>query len=186
MRWGIEPDQVDDAAVRVVAAAWCAEAAEQAATLAAEVADTIKVEFGRTTLSDRLRAHCGRELTLHVTGIGAVTGSLEVVEGEWLRMTAPCRVYYLAIDKIETVEGLGEAPDAAPGLPARGWTQLLRQFAEAGRTITVATVTGGRTSGRVARSGRDHFDMGFSEQTARDGGRRLTLATATVAAIWVS
>lgn len=186
MRWGMEPDEIDDAAVRVVAAAWRAEAAEQVATLAAEVADTIKVEFGRTTLSDRLRAHCGREVTLHVTGIDAITGLLDVVEGEWLRITALRRVHYVALDKIEAVEGLGEVPDAVPGLPPRGWTHLLRQFVDTGRPLTVASVTGGRVSGRVIRAGRDHFDIGRSDHCRDNGERRHTLATANVAAIWVS
>lgn len=185
IRRGIELVGIDDEAVRVVAAAWRAQVAEEAAILAAEVADTIQVEFGRSALCDRLRAHSGRELTIRVTGMDAISGSLDVVEGEWLRMTAPGLAHYVAIDKIETVEGLGEAPEVPPGLPPRGWTQLLRQFADAGRAITVATVTGGRVSGRVVRAGRDHFDIGLSNQCAGDRGRRLTVSTATIAAIWV-
>lgn len=180
------PGEIDDEAVQIVATAWRAEAADQAATLAAEVADQIRVEFGRTTLSDRLRAHRGRELTISVAGIDAVSGYLDVVEGEWLRLTALGRTYYLALDKIEAVEGLGEAPDAALGLPPRGWTQLLRQFGDAGGRVTVATVTGGRLSGRVLRSGRDHFDLELRDEFASDGARRLTLTTATISAIWVS
>lgn len=186
MRWGTDPAGIDDEAERVVAAAWRARAADEAAILAAQVADTIQVEFGRTALCDRLRAHSGRELTIRVTGMDAISGTLDVVEGEWLRMNALGRVYYLALNKIETVEGLGEAPDVSPGLPPRGWTQLLRQFADAGRSITVATVAGGRVSGWLVRSGRDHFDIGLLDQCAGDRPGRLTVATTAIAAVWVT
>lgn len=183
MRWGNE--DAGDAAARIVAGAWCAEAAEADAAVADQVADQARVEFGRTTLRERLRGHRGGNVLLRVTGLDPVAGFVELVEAEWLRIAAidgPC---YVALDKIEIVEGLNDKSDPPSGLPPRGWTQILRQLAEAGNSVTVATVHGDRIHGRVLRAGLDHFDLLAHDRPAYAHRAGQTIANRTIAAIWV-
>lgn len=174
-------DDVGDRAAAVVAGVCCAEAAELALTSAAEVADRLQVEWGRTALQDRLCAHRGSRLTFRLPGMEAVVGRVDAVEADWLRISTAHGPCYLALDKIDSVEGLSRIPGQSAGSTARRWTALLRQLHQARRPITVVTAAGHRITGSVVRVGRDHLDLELAEQTRSDSC--LTITTRAIAAI---
>ncbi len=134
------------------------------AELAGEVADRTRREVARLRLVDRLRASLGAELTLTVTGTGALTGRLERVGPDWLLLLPPSGPPALVVrDAVQAVAGLPRAA-AEPGSEGPVLSRLdlghaLRAIARDRSPVSVLLRDGGQLDGTVDRVGADFIDV---------------------------
>lgn len=177
----------ENEAERILADEWSRASSDEFLDRCAEVADQIRVDWGRIALSDRLRANVGQVATLAVDGAGTVTGLIEAAETDWIRVAAAGGRCYIAVGKIGIVTGLAEAGSAPQDsiAVARGWTQVLRQLAVAGRPVSIALADGSRHGGMITRSGSDHVDVARMSDSQAGFDRPVTIATRAIAAVWV-
>ncbi len=153
--------------------------AEDRADFDAEVADLARAERAVLSLGDRLRAHVGRPLRLHlVDGEELLAGVVEVGR-DWIGLAVrtqtrhptadgghagPEVIALVPLSAVAGVEGLtrasAPAPDAdAPPVLRAGLGVALRALAR-DRAYVRVTVRGGSTvAGTVDRVGADHVDV---------------------------
>lgn len=144
-----------------------------------EVAEHTRAERGRVDLGERLLAHRGRSVTLHVRGVGRVSGTLEDLAPTWLLLgregvaAAGTRVL-IHRPALLSVSGLGRHSAPYPGEVARrlGLGPVLRALSRDRAFVRLVDVEGTRLAGRIDRVGRDHLDLTPlpDEGTARAGG----------------
>ena len=152
-----------------------------AAERTAEVADRSRAEYQQVTLASRLMASVGDRVTVTVTGVGPVTGTLERVSDGWLVLATGTDDWVVAAPAVGTVEGA--SPRSVPEVAWSPITRLglgsaLRRLAEAGERCLVHLRDGTRHEGTVRRVGRDFCELATGEER-----RLLLVAFDAVAAV---
>jgi hypothetical protein len=146
----------------------------------AEVADRTRAEYGAVTLASRLMASVESEISLEVTGLGRLAGTLRRVATGWLLLDAVGAEWVVLLDAVAAVGGA--SPRSVPEVAWSPITRLgvgsaLRRLAEAGERCVVHRVDGGRSDGVVRRVGQDFCEVEVA------AGRIELVAFSAVAAV---
>ena len=152
-----------------------------AADRAPELADRSRAEYETVTLAARLMASVEREVTLEVTGVGAVTGRLERVATGWCLVRGAGQDWVVRLGAVAAAHGASDraVPEVAWPASARlPPTAALRRLAESGEPCSVHRVDGARHDGTVLRVGAD-----FVELAAGEVGRVVLVALDRLAAV---
>lgn len=143
--------------------------AEQAAELAAEVADRTRREVARLGLADRLRPSLGCSVTVALLGGGTARGTLDGVGPDWLLLAeSPAAEALVPMAAVASVAGL-VAWSAEPGSEGRvavrlGLAHALRGIARSRGGVAVELRdNAGRLSGVVDRVGADYVEIAVSD-----------------------
>lgn len=139
----------------------------QAGTLAsaargAEHADRGRAEYQTVTLAGRLMASVGSEVTLGITGVGSVTGTVDRVAADWVLVSAGEHDWVISGDAVMTVEraSVRSIPEAAwSPLTRVGLGSALRRIAEAGERCLLHLRDGSRHEGSLRRVGADFCEL---------------------------
>lgn len=186
--------------------------AEDRAAFEAEVADLARAERSRLSLADRLTAHVGRRLVVHLVDGDDVRGQVRDVGRDWVallradgarggRTAGPAALdddgqgtRYGGVDLVPLaavtgVEGLTLAsapavePDGPPVLRL-GLAVVLRSLARDRAYVRVRLVGGRTVGGTVDRVGVDHLDVAVHPQDeARRPGAVSTVRTVPFPAV---
>ena len=160
--------------------------ADDRASFEAEVGDLVRAEQGAIRLRDRLRAHVGCDLALHLRRGGTVEGGLLDVGADWVLLRGVAADVLLPLAAVVAVSGLSRSALGDEARPARALrlSVVLRGLA-ADRAPVAVELAGGLTlTGTVDRVGADHLDLAVHalDEPRRQGsvtGVR-TLATAAI------
>lgn len=150
-----------------------------AADREAEVADRSRAEYQRVTLASRLMASLGTEVTLNVTGIGLLTGTVERVADGWLLLSAGDHDWVVNAAQISAVTGASvrSVPELAwSPLTRLGLGSALRRIAETGERCLLHLRDGSRHEGTLRRVGADFCELAEGEE------RRVVLVALTALA----
>jgi hypothetical protein len=167
--------------------------AEERASFEAEVGDLVRAERGALVLRDRLRAHVGLDVVLHLRRTGAVSGAVLDVGADWVLVRVAVATDVLVpAHAVEGVSGLSRsAVCGGEERPARGLrlSAVLRGLAGDRAPVAMDLESGATLTGTVDRVGGDHLDLAIH---ALDEPRRpesvtgvRTVATASVVRITV-
>ncbi|MDH2415139.1 hypothetical protein [Nocardioides sp. CER19] len=132
----------------------------------AELADRRRAEYQQVTLAGRLMASLDRELTLEVTGVGAVSGVLERVATGWLVLRGAGQDWVVRDAAVTAVRGASERalPAVAwPAVAALGVGSALRRLADAGERCVFHGTDGSRHEGVARRVGGDFVEVAVGE-----------------------
>lgn len=146
----------------------------------AELADRSRAEYGAVTLASRLMASMGDELTLQVTGVGRVAGTLQRVGTGWLLLGGPGGDWVVPGTAVAAVSGASarSVPEVAWSPVTRlGLRSALRRLSEAGEPCVVHLVDGTRHEACVRRVGSDFVELSVGQ------GRVELVAFAALAAV---
>lgn len=128
----------------------------------AEHADRSRAEYQTVTLASRLMASVGTEVTLGVTGVGTISGTVDRVAGDWLLLAAGQHDWVVATDAVTTVEraSVRSIPEVAwSPLTRLGLGSALRRIAEAGERCLLHLRDGSRHEGTLRRVGADFCEL---------------------------
>lgn len=145
------------------------------------LADRERAEYQQVPLAARLMASLEQEVTLHVTGVGAVAGRLDRVAHEWCLISGRGQDWMVRLPAVAAVDGGSDraVPEVAWSPVARlGLGSALRRLADAGERCVVHRLDGARHDGTVRRVGQD-----FAEVLEGDPPRVTLVAFAAVAAV---
>lgn len=155
---------------------------EDAAQMDAEVADRTRREQATTRLADRVRAHVGRTLVLHL-GVGlSATGQVEDVGPDWVLLREDGRGQMLVpLGAVIGVAGLSRsvAPPAGAVLSRLALGHALRAVARDRSPVRLQLTGGEVLTGTVDRVGSDHLDLAEHPW----GEQRRAAAVTTVRAV---
>jgi hypothetical protein len=129
---------------------------------APELADRERAEYQQVPLATRLMASVGRDLTLHVSGVGALRGRLERVAQGWCLLAGPAQDWVVRLPAVGAVDGASDraVPEVAWSPVARlGLGSALRRIADAGERCVVHRLDGGRHDGTLRRVGQDFVEV---------------------------
>ncbi len=146
----------------------------------AEHADRSRAEYQAVTLASRLMASAGTEVTLGVTGVGPLTGTVDRVADDWLLVSAGQHDWVVSIGAVTTVEkaSVRSIPEVAwSPLTRLGLGSALRRIAEAGERCLLHLRDGSRHEGTLRRVGAD-----FCELVEGDDRRMILVPFAALAA----
>lgn len=131
------------------------------AELDSEVAERSRIDTGRLTLADRLRAAEGHPVQLRCSGAGAIAGRLDRVGPDWLLVAAAAGSEVLMpIGSLLAVAGLGRgSAPAAPGTVAPGLRSALRAVARDRAPVRVVLTDGVPVDGTLDRVGADYLEV---------------------------
>lgn len=150
--------------------------AQERLELEAEVADRTRREWAEITLVDRLAAHVGKEVAIHLMGVGRVRVALADFGKDWVLVsTGGVRGQLPAsglvpLGALTRVDGLGpEARTGAGDLRRRlGIGHALRALARDRVRVEMWLRDGQRLGGTVDRVGGDHMEVTLHpDDTAR-------------------
>lgn len=138
--------------------------AEDRAGFEAEVADLARSERALLSTADRLRAHVGATLRLHLVEGGEATGRVLDVGRDWLVVASGAGSALVPLAAVTGIDGLGRAAQAPPepdGPPVLriGLATALRALARDRAYVRVAVRGGAVLGGTVDRAGTDHLDL---------------------------
>ncbi len=143
-----------------------------------EVADRSRTEYQQVTLASRLQASVGREVVLHVSGVGGLRGRLDRVCSTWCLVAASDRLasreWLVPLDAIAVADGLDDksVPEVAwSPLSRLGLGSALRRLGDAGERCVVHLRDGERHDGTPERVGQDFVEL----RQGHGSGSRLTL-----------
>lgn len=137
-----------------------------AAERAAEVADRSRAEYQQVSLASRLMASVGTELTLHVLGVGPVTGTLDRIADGWLLLSSGEHDWVVNTALISSVAGASvrSVPEVAwSPLTRLGLGSALRRISEAGERCLLHLRDGTRHEGTLRRVGADFCELAEGE-----------------------
>jgi hypothetical protein len=126
-------------------------------------------------------ASVGREVTLEVVGVGAVTGELTRVATGWCLVRGPGQDWAIRVDAIGAVHGGSEraVPELAwPPVARLGLAGALRRLADSAESCSLHQLDGRRHDGTLLRVGAD-----FVEVSTGDAGRVVLVAFGALAAV---
>lgn len=133
---------------------------EERSAVEAEIPERVRIEVGAQTLTDRLRAHVGGRLALHVRG-QVLRGQVHEVGADFVLLSDERDGRTLVpVAALQGVEGLGRAvaPPAGAVLRRLGLRSALRGLmTERAEVRVVAADT--EVRGVVVRVGADHVDL---------------------------
>ena len=133
--------------------------AASAAELAAEVTDRTRSEQSLVELADRLVAHAGQPLAVHLAGGTTYEGVLVKVTQQWFVLRGPVLVPLAAVT---SVSGLGAAAATTRRDSVRRRSSLasaLRAVARDRSPVRLVLVDGSVLSGTLDGVGADHVDL---------------------------
>ncbi len=133
---------------------------------APEIADRTRAEYREVTLASRLMASVGRDVTLHVVGVGTLAGRLDGVHETWLELASPGGRRIVCLAAVAVMEGASERalPEVAwPATARLGLGSPLRGLAEAQESCVVHRLDGQRHDGVVRRVGQDFLELAVGE-----------------------
>lgn len=135
-------------------------AAADAANLAADADQRLRLEVGRATIVGRLRAVVGHDLALGV-GDQVIRGRIESVGPDWLLLGGPPETV-LPLAAVGWLQGLGRASEV--GSPGHVWSRLglrsaLRGLARDRAEVRLHHSAGPPVTGTIDRVGDDHLDL---------------------------
>ena len=135
--------------------------AEERASLEADVGDLVRAERGAIGLRDRLRAHLGCDLGLHLCQGRQLQGVLLDVGADWLLMRGPAADVLLRLGTVAAVSGLSRSAVNDEARPARALRlgAVLRGLAGDRAPVTVELAGGLTLTGTIDRVGADHVDL---------------------------
>ncbi len=152
-----------------------------------EVADRSRTEYQQVTLGSRLQASVGRDVVLHVVGVGALRGRLGRVCATWCLMnataTATARDWLVPLAAVAAADGLDDrsVPEVAwSPLSRLGLGSALRRLGDAGERCVVHRRDGGRHDGVPARIGQDFVELAEGDGS---GARVSVVAFSVIAAV---
>lgn len=148
---------------------------------APELADRERSEYQQVPLAARLMASLAHDVTVHVTGVGPVSGRLDRVAQGWCLLGGPGQDWIVRLAAVAAVDGASDraVPEVAWSPVARlGLGSALRRLADAGERCVVHRLDAGRHDGRVRRVGQD-----FAEVLEGDPPRVTLVAFAAIAAV---
>ncbi len=156
----------------------------------AEIVERVRVEFGQTTLVDRLRAQEGANITVAVDGVGQVSGALVQIGADWLLLRTPSEVIVpvAAITAVPDLPPAAISPDGGSMVSRRlRLTTVLRAVAMDRCAVRVALRNGSSFTGTPDRVGFDFVDVALhdlDEAPRRSTVRgRSTVAFAALASV---
>lgn len=129
---------------------------------AAELADRSRAEYSAVTFASRLMASVDQEVTVEVSGVGAVSGRLARAGAGWCLIAAVAADWIVREAAVAAVHGASERslPELAWSPVARlGLGSALRRLAEAGQPCVLHRLDGARHEGRLGRVGRDFAEV---------------------------
>lgn len=135
---------------------------EDAAELAAEVAERTRREHAGARLADRVRAVLGGRLTVHLVDGSTVAGTAVDAVPDWLLLEpAPTARVLVPTGAVAGVEGLGRQVAAPAGVVAArlGLGSALRALARDRAVVRVSVRGGQLLTGTFDRVGADHVDL---------------------------
>jgi hypothetical protein len=135
--------------------------ADDRAGFEADVGDLVRAERGAIHLRDRLRAHVGCELDLHLRRGGTLTGALLEVGADWVLLRSGTRDVLLPVAAAVAVCGLSRSAlgdEARPARPLR-LSVVLRGLAGDRAPVVVELAGGLVLTGTIDRVGADHLDL---------------------------
>jgi hypothetical protein len=133
----------------------------------AVLADRSRAEYRQVTLVSRLMASLDSPVTLEVTGVGAVVGTLERVAAGWCLVGGNGQDWIVALGAVTTVRGASHrsVPEVAwPAVSRLELAAALRRLAETGERCVVHLVGGRSLDGTLARVGADFVEVRAGEQ----------------------
>lgn len=138
--------------------------AEDRAGFEAEVADLARTERALLSTADRLRAHVGAALRLHLVDGVELTGRVLDVGRDWLALATGRVSALVPLAAVTGVDGLTRAAQAPPepdGPPVLrvGLATALRVLARDRAYVRVTLRGGAVLGGTVDRAGADHLDL---------------------------
>jgi hypothetical protein len=149
MRWGRLFDDLDAQA----------DAAERSEVVA-EAAELQRLELSRQSLSDRLRAAIGVEVSMHAAGV-AVHGRVSRVGAGWVLVDTAAAETLVALDAVAWVERLPAAVDG-DGDPVEqrlGLGHVLRRLSRDRAVVTMTLRDATTITGTLDRVGTDFADV---------------------------
>lgn len=155
---------------------------EDAAQMDAEVADRTRREQATTHLADRVRAHVGRTLVVHLDAGSSTTGEVVDTGPDWVLLRGPGRSQVLVpLGAVIGVSGLSRsvAPPAGAVLTRLRLGHALRAIARDRAPVRLQLVGGEVLTGTVDRVGADHLDLAEHPW----GEQRRAAAVSTVRAV---
>ena len=147
-------------------------AARYHAERAPEIADRGRAEYHAVTLAARLMASVDAEVSLELSGVGAVAGRLARVGKGWCLLRRPGQEWVVRLAAVTAVHGASDraVPELAwPTAAKLGLEAALRRLADAGEPCSVHLVDGHRHDGALERVGADFLEL------AAGSARRMTL-----------
>jgi hypothetical protein len=153
---------------------------EQAAGLAAEVADLTRAEVASVTLADRLHAQVGRELVWWTVDGERLAGVVAEAGADWVLVGAARQERLLPLAAVAAVSGLSRQAEPVPAGSGRRrlpLTVLLRRLARDREPVELQLCGGRQYLGTVDRVAADHLDLAVrrSDEQLRDAADRLTV-----------
>lgn len=147
---------------------------------APELIDRSRAEYQQVTLASRLMASLGAEVTLEVTGVGALDGTLERLGSGWCLLSGIGQDWVVTLGALVAVRGASDrsVPEVAWSPVTRlGLGSALRRLAEAGERCVVHLRDGTGHDGTVVRVGQDFAELLEGE------GRLVLVSFAALAAV---
>jgi hypothetical protein len=170
----------DDARRRLFADLEASLEAEDRAQFESEVTELARAERAALHLADRLRAHVGSVLAVHLVEGDEVRGRVGEVGADWLLVAEPAGGALVPLASVVGVEGLTRAsapapsPDGPPALRPRIGVAL-RAIARDRSYVWLRLRGGLRIGGTLDRVGADHVDVALHPV---DEPRRASAVTA--------
>jgi hypothetical protein len=160
-------------------------AAADAADLAADADQRLRLEVGRTTIVGRLRAAVGQDVALGVAD-QVMRGRIEGVGPDWLLLGGAAETL-LPLTAVGWLQGLGRASEVSD--PGRVWSRLglrsaLRGLARDRAEVRLHHASGLPVVGTIDRVGDDHLDLALHPPgEPRRAGAVTAVRTVSLASI---
>ena len=132
-----------------------------------EVAERARAEYAWVDLASRLMASVGDELTLSVTGLGALRGRLTRVATGWCLVEAAHQEWIVRLAAVATVRGLSPRSVPAEAWPVQarlGLGSAIRRISEVRDSCGVRLLDTSQHDVVPVRVGQDFFEALVGEQ----------------------
>jgi hypothetical protein len=155
----------------------------------AELAERGAAEYAEITLEARLHASVGRGVTVTVTGLGLVEGTLSRVATGWFLLetpTVPPREWVVVTGAVGSVTGASEravSKEARPVTARLGLRSALRGLATDGGEVLVHARDGTVVRGTLGRVGADFMELFPAAERGPGAATSLLLAFGAIAAV---
>jgi hypothetical protein len=136
--------------------------ADDRAGFEAELGDLVRAERAAISLRDRLLAHVGCDVALHLVGGGEqARGAVLDVGADWVLLRSAAGDVLVPAGSVAAVAGLSRSAVSDGGRPARALrlNAVLRGLAGDRSPVTVELDGGVTLSGTIDRVGADHVDL---------------------------
>lgn len=143
----------------------------------AELVDRSRSEYAQVTFAARLHASVGRAVTLTVTGVGRLDGTLARAGVDWCLVETPAtptaQEWVVAVPAVSRAGGLSERAvnESARSVVARlTMRSALRGIADSRAEVLLHHLDGSQVRGRLARVGADFVEVVTASDAGADSG----------------